>query len=79
MTIRDATRTVEEVGHPLLITSLTTVAGFLPLLLARHRGIRSLGVVTCVGSVTMLLTAVVLMPAMLALLDRSRNRGSRTP
>jgi len=71
--VGDAELAMRDVGHPLLITSLTTVAGFLPLLLARHQGIRSLGQATCLGSLGMLVAAVVLTPALLRVLDRRRT------
>jgi hopanoid biosynthesis associated RND transporter like protein HpnN len=74
-----AAAAVDEVGHALLITSLTTVAGFVPLLLARHHGIRSLGAATCLGSLGMLLAATVLMPAFLAVLDKRAARSNPEP
>jgi predicted RND superfamily exporter protein len=77
MDLRDSATLLKDVGHALLITSLTTVAGFLPLLLARHQGIRSLGVVTCIGSLAMLLSAVILVPALLALFDDPAKRAAR--
>ncbi len=74
--VGDAATAITDVGHALLITSLTTVAGFLPLLLAKHRGIRSLGAATCLGSLGMLLAVVVIAPAFLAVLDRARAARS---
>jgi hypothetical protein len=76
LVLRDASSAVFEVGHAVLVTSLTTVAGFAGLLLASHRGLRSLGVVACVGSCAMTLTTIVLLPACLAVGQRWL-RGTR--
>lgn len=74
----DAARAIVDVGHALLITSLTTVAGFLPLMLAQHRGIRSLGAAACLGSLGMLLAVMILAPALLAGIDAWRSRRARS-
>lgn len=68
--LRDARTAVFEVGHAIVVTSLTTMAGFAGLLIAAHRGVRSLGAVAVVGTCAMLLCSVVLLPAVLKLLER---------
>jgi hopanoid biosynthesis associated RND transporter like protein HpnN len=68
--LRDARTAVFEVGHAIVVTSLTTMAGFTGLLIATHRGVRSLGAVAVVGTCAMLLCSVVLLPAALKLLER---------
>ena len=70
---RDVGAAMAEVGHAIVITSLTTVAGFSGLLVASHRGVRSLGVVACVGACAMLFTSVVLLPSALRLAERRRK------
>lgn len=70
---RDAGQAIDEVGHAIVVTSLTTIAGFSGLLVAGHRGVRSLGVVACVGTAAMLLSSTVLLPAVLRSLEARRG------
>jgi predicted RND superfamily exporter protein len=82
------TRVMEarEHGGPVLARStisavalngLTTIAGFGSLLVAHHRGIRSLGLLLTVGSLTSLVAALVVLPVLVGLFDRAvgRNRS----
>lgn len=57
-------------GKAVLLSALTTVAGFGSLMLARHRGIASLGLVMSLGTLACLVTGVVVLPAALNLLQR---------
>lgn len=57
-------------GKAVLLSALTTVAGFGSLMLARHRGIASLGLVMSVGTLACLVAGVVVLPAALQLLQR---------
>ena len=60
------------------LNGLTTIAGFGGLLVAHHRGIWSLGLLLTVGSVTSLVAALVVLPALVGLLDRGDRSGGRS-
>lgn len=55
-----------------ILTALTTIVGFVTLAPAHHRGLRSLGLVMSIGSACCLVTSVVLLPALLAWLERRK-------
>jgi len=62
------------------LNGLTTIAGFGSLLVAHHRGIRSLGLLLTVGSATSLIAALGVLPVLIRLTnhwspDRARRRG----
>jgi predicted RND superfamily exporter protein len=58
-----------------VLSSLTTIVGFGALLIAHHRGLRSLGLAMTLGMTACMLASLVILPAMLALLER-RGWGS---
>jgi len=60
----------KSTGKAVLVSGLTTIAGFGSLLLAKHRGIQSLGLVMAIGVATCMLAALTLLPALLTLLLR---------
>lgn len=55
-------------GLAVLVSGLTTIAGFGSLILAKHQGIESLGYVMAVGTATCMVAALTLLPAVLQLL-----------
>jgi len=55
-------------GKAILVSALTTVAGFGSLMIADHRGIESLGFVMALGTGTCMMAALVFLPALLTLL-----------
>jgi len=57
-------------GKAVLISGLTTIAGFGSLILGKHQGISSLGFVMSIGVATCMLAGVTLLPAILTLLCR---------
>jgi uncharacterized protein len=57
-------------GKAVLVSGLTAIAGFGSLILAQHRGIRSLGVIMSIGIGTCMIVGLTLLPAILNLLDR---------
>lgn len=59
-----------ETFSSVLVTSLTSIAGFGSLLIASHRGIFSMGLLLAVGVASCLVVAVLLMPALLTLVAR---------
>ena len=57
----------------IVITSATTMIGFGSLMLAQHQGLRSLGQVLTLGVATCMLASLLLLPAVLSLIPRSRR------
>jgi predicted RND superfamily exporter protein len=57
-------------GKGIIVTSLTTVIGFGAMLLARHRGIQSLGLVMALGILLTMLACLIVLPAWLELRAR---------
>ncbi|MFK7898545.1 MAG: RND family transporter [Myxococcota bacterium] len=65
-------------GLPILMTGLTTSAGFLSFLVAEMKPIQEMGMTSAIGVVVMLVYAMVLLPALLILLPlrgRARSGG----
>ncbi|HWH68917.1 MAG TPA: MMPL family transporter, partial [Candidatus Sulfotelmatobacter sp.] len=63
-------------GKAVLVSGLTSIAGFGSLILAKHRGIQSLGLVMSVGLATCMIAGLTFLPA---LLNLSARRKSQTP
>jgi len=57
-------------GKAVLVSGLTAIAGFGSLILAQHRGIRSLGIIMSVGIATCMIAALMFLPALLSLTSR---------
>jgi predicted RND superfamily exporter protein len=57
-------------GKAVLVSGLTTIAGFGSLIVAKHRGIASLGTIMAVGVATCMFVALTFLPALLNLLER---------
>lgn len=57
-------------GMAVLLSALTTIAGFGSLMLAEHRGIGSLGLVMAVGTATCMTAGITVLPSVLTLLSR---------
>ncbi|HXG46270.1 MAG TPA: MMPL family transporter [Methylomirabilota bacterium] len=60
----------KSTGKAVLVSGLTTIAGFGSLMLADHRGIRSLGFIMATGTATCMVVGLTALPAILNLLDR---------
>lgn len=69
----------KSTGKAVLVSGLTTIAGFGSLMLAKHRGIESLGLVMSTGVATCMLAGLTFLPAVLTLLTRKRNSGKNQP
>jgi hopanoid biosynthesis associated RND transporter like protein HpnN len=65
---------VAGTGKGITLTSLTTIIGFACLMTASHRGIASLGFVMATGIAMTLLACLTIMPALLELRTRRRER-----
>ena len=59
-------------GKAVLVSGLTSMAGFGSLMLAQHRGIESLGCVMTTGLATCMIAGLTFLPALLNLLTRPR-------
>ena len=59
-------------GKAVLVSGLTAIAGFGSLMLAQHRGIRSLGIIMATGIATCMIAALTFLPALLSLIGRWR-------
>jgi len=57
-------------GKAVLVSGLTTIAGFGSLIAAKHQGIESLGYVMATGTATCMFIGLTFLPAILNLLDR---------
>jgi uncharacterized protein len=68
----------KSTGKAVFVSGLTTIAGFGSLILAKHRGIHSLGAVMAVGVTTCMIAALTFLPAILNLMLR-RSSGTKQP
>jgi len=58
-------------GKAVLVSGLTAIAGFGSLILAQHRGIRSLGYIMSAGLATCMIAGLTFLPALLTLIVRA--------
>jgi uncharacterized protein len=64
-------------GKAVLVSGLTSIAGFGSLMLAKHRGIQSLGVIMSIGLATCMIAGLTFLPALLKLIHlKTKNRPS---
>ena len=70
----EATFYGKSTGRAVILSALTTIAGFASLLIGKHQGIRSLGLVMTIGVSACLLATLAMLPA---LLEIARRRGWR--
>ena len=68
----------KSTGKAVLVSGLTTIAGFGSLALAKHRGIESLGLVMATGVATCMIAGLTFLPALLNLLGR-HGPGNKQP
>lgn len=64
-------------GKAVLVSGLTTIAGFGSLILAEHQGIQSLGYVMSVGLASCMIVGLTFLPALLNLVLYLRDRKAR--
>ena len=64
----------KSTGKAVLVSGLTTIVGFGCLIIADHRGIRSLGGVMATGTATCMIAGLTALPAILTLRERYRSR-----
>jgi len=63
-----AVQALGRIGPPIMASNLTTFAGWVALLVAVHPGVRSMGIVACVGLAATLFVSLTFLPALLELL-----------
>ncbi|MCX7886915.1 MAG: MMPL family transporter [Verrucomicrobiae bacterium] len=69
---RDARVFGKSTGRAVVLSALTTMVGFGSLMIGKHRGIFTLGLVMSIGVLACLITSLTLLPA---LLELARRRG----
>ncbi|MGE3312665.1 MAG: MMPL family transporter, partial [Limisphaerales bacterium] len=69
----------KSTGKAVLVSGLTTAAGFGSLILAKHQGIVSLGFVMTVGVGAAMFAGLLSLPALLMLLPRGDARAKKEP
>lgn len=69
----------KSTGKAVLVSGLTTIAGFGSLILAEHQGIASLGFVMAVGTTTCMVAGLTFLPSVLQLLMRWGWRLKKEP
>jgi uncharacterized protein len=65
-------------GKAVIVSALTTIAGFGSLIPAKHQGIQSLGIVMSIGVAMCMLVAVTFLPAVLTLMIRLKRAKEKT-
>src|SRR5207247_3827190 len=60
----------KSTGKAVLVSGLTTIAGFGSLIVAKHQGIQSLGYIMATGTATCMLIGLTFLPALLNLLSK---------
>jgi hypothetical protein len=69
----------KSTGKAVLVSGLTTIAGFGSLVLAKHRGIESLGWVMATGVATCMIAGLTFLPAILTLLTNKGHGEKNQP
>lgn len=65
-------------GKAVIVSALTTIAGFGALIPAKHQGIQTLGIVMSLGVAMCMIVAVTFLPAVLTLLVRLKRAKEKT-
>lgn len=68
----------KSTGKAVLVSGLTTIAGFGSLIPAKHQGIASLGIVMSVGVATCMVAALTFLPALLNLMPQLSRKTKKT-
>ncbi|CAN5187909.1 hypothetical protein BH09MYX1_BH09MYX1_25710 [soil metagenome] len=72
-----AALSVRETGGAVVLCSMTTTLGYLALLRSVNAAVRTFGTAAVIGEVSCLLAALVALPAILMVLDRSAPRSEK--
>ena len=76
---RTAYRLGPATGRGVLVAALTTILGFGTMMIARHRGMASLGLALTLGVTFCMVAALVWLPALLQVLDARRLKALTRP
>ncbi|MFQ5701792.1 MAG: RND family transporter [Acidobacteriota bacterium] len=76
---QDTRDTQEELFLPISVCSLTTIMGYLGMVLAHHPGLRSIGILAVVGLTATWFTALVLLPGLLLWRRRQAAKPGSEP
>ncbi|MBI1176674.1 MMPL family transporter [bacterium] len=68
----------KSTGKAVIVSGLTTIAGFASLALGKHQGIQSLGLVMSIGVATCMFSALTVLPALLAMLFKTGRTEEKT-
>jgi uncharacterized protein len=66
-----------QTGRAVVLTSLTTIAGFGSIILSHYPGLKSMGIVAVIGIAGCLFGSIVLMPAIFELFDRQLKKHQK--
>ncbi len=66
---------LRSTGGAMFVSTMTTMVGFLGLMLATHPGLNSIGKLAFIGLITCFISAVVVLPAILQVIENVRNRS----
>lgn len=72
----DVDGTMRTTGAAVLISSVTTLIGFVSIIFGAHKGVTSIGTVSSIGIVSVTLCALVLFPLLLSFISHRQKRGS---
>ncbi len=72
---RNVDRVLTTTGGAIVMTTLTTVAGFAGMCFAHHGGLSSIGIAADIGLMTCLITTLLFFPAVLRVLWTGKNRN----
>ena len=66
-------------GKAVVLSALTTLFGFGSMLVGQYRGLVSLGMVMSLGVLSTLISAIVILPQILVLMERAKGEEERDP
>jgi len=75
--VNDPTLALARSGGPVILCSLTTILGYLALVTSANRAVHSLGLLAVLGEISCLVSAVLVLPAVLVTIrERRSGRGA---
>jgi len=63
-----------QTGRAVVLTSLTTIAGFGSIILSHYPGLKSMGTVAVIGIAGCLLSSIIIMPAIFFHIERNKRQ-----
>ena len=76
---RDLWVVLRTTGLSVVASSVTTLAGFIGLVFVSHKGVNTIGGMACLGIAASLVTAVFLLPGLIALLEPPTKKQEPVP